>query len=1255
VSLPYFARFGMPGRALLVAAALMAATFVIASGGSAARGQSGVAASTDISGVKYRDLRGSTGRVSVVVRVAGAPVAAVQAAAPGRRLSGARARALAAEIDRRQAPALQALDRLGGKLIERYRVVYNGFAVTIRRDRLDELARLPGVVGISPVRVIEPDHQNSMPFMKVPPTWGPAATPTAGYRGEGKRVAVIDSGLDYTHANFGGPGERAYFDTVDARDTLPPLLADYDPNKYLGGWDFVGDNYDTSPEAGETDVPAPDPNPLDCRENGHGSHVAGSVAGYGVIPNVLDIGFLTTYPGPWNDSLTRAELLADFKIGPGVAPLAGLYSMRVFGCNGSTTDAIVAAAIERALDPNQDGSTVDKVDVINMSLGSPFGGTQEVAAIASDNAVRIGTNVVTSAGNSGPNPYIVGSPSVASGTISVAANDPIPDFPSATATLTKVDTTAGGSIAMINANNEPIPSGTLKIVVARTATGAVSLGCAQTDYPLSPPGQLDVVVTLRGTCARVSRALRAEKAGYEAAIMINTAGSFPPFEGKITSDPDTGELPLNGSRVLIPFLGTRGCLATACAGDTADPETLVAADGGTMTLAAGVIVNPAYKTFATFSSGGPRPNDSWLKPDVTGPGVSILSTDAGMGNQATSAGGAIVSGTSMSSPHIAGLAALVRQARPTFTPEQVKAAIANTALPSEVANYAVRRGGTGFAQADRATATTVTAHGDELTSTLNFAFNEVTSSSFTASKTITLQNHGAAAVTFSVAEEAGAKSGVPHAVVFDRSSVTVPAGGMATVRVTLLMAADTAGNSAAFRDAGGLVLLTPAAGGNAGIALRVPYYMVPRTLSNINTTLANPITPSTPSTTATVSNAGGVMTGTGDFFAWSISDANEGLASVGRADIRAIGVQSFPEPLAGGSADGRGVWFAVNGWNRWSSASINEFDLYVDVNNDGAEDYRIVAADAGALLAGAFDGTYAALVFNERCLDDPAATCFDLGGFFATSPSDSSTLILRTHSDLFCDPDGSFSNPAGTPRPAHAAPCMSSAENPRFTYRAIGEDLFQFPDVAPPPDSTESAKFNVWSSAITQGPCVGCTPSATEGRAPTSRFNPGLAPGASGAVNVAVNAAEWAQSPQRGLMVVSFDNRAGADEAQLLGVNFATPPVTPPAQPPPPVVPPPPVTTPPPPPVRRAPRALRCVVPRTRGMTLPRARRAITRNRCRVGRISRAYSRALAKGRVMGQSPRAGARRRVGTRVALVVSRGKPPVRRPPVRPPFTG
>ena len=139
-------------------------------------------------------------------------------------------------------------------------------------------------------------------------------------------------------------------------------------------------------------------------------------------------------------------------------------------------------------------------------------------------------------------------------------------------------------------------------------------------------------------------------------------------------------------------------------------------------MAPATLGNPAFKAFASFSSGGPRTGDSGLKPDITGPGVSIVSTGSGTGNKA-----ATISGTSMASPHVAGVAALTRQAHPTWTVEDIKAAIVNTGDPAQVVGYRTSRGGTGLVQPQKSTTTQVVARasGDEFAVSVNFGYEEL--------------------------------------------------------------------------------------------------------------------------------------------------------------------------------------------------------------------------------------------------------------------------------------------------------------------------------------------------------------------------------------------------------------------------------------------------------------------------------------------------------------------------------------------------
>src|SRR5262249_51940035 len=151
--------------------------------------------------------------------------------------------------------------------------------------------------------------------------------------------------------------------------------------KVKGGTDLVGDDYDADPNNPTYQpVPHPDPNPLDC--NGHGSHVAGTAAGFGVLANG------STFQGTYNQ---LSYVNNQFAIGPGVAPPANLYAVRVFGCNGSTD--VVADALEWAVE--------NDMDVVNMSLGSDFGSGVDADSLATDAAVKAGVVVVAAAGNGG--------------------------------------------------------------------------------------------------------------------------------------------------------------------------------------------------------------------------------------------------------------------------------------------------------------------------------------------------------------------------------------------------------------------------------------------------------------------------------------------------------------------------------------------------------------------------------------------------------------------------------------------------------------------------------------------------------------------------------------------------------------------------------------------------------------------------------------------------------------------------------------
>jgi hypothetical protein len=553
--------------------------------------------------------------------------------------------------------------------------------------------------------------------------------------------------------------------------------------------------------------------------------------------------------------------------------------------------------------------------------------------------------------------------------------------------------------------------------------------------------------------------------------MVNTSTSYPPIEGRITQNPDTGA-PFN---VTIPFLGVRGVLSNAAS----DGSKLVAADGGTATLTNTTIANPNFKGLADFTSGGGRNGDDALKPEITAPGVSIVSVGIGTGN-----GAATLSGTSMAAPHTSGVAALVRQAHPDWARvSDLKAAMVNTADPAGVSNYTTRIAGAGLVQAPGATRTDVDAVGPKQSASLSYGFQDI-KSDYSHTLTMTLNNHGGSAATFSLADSNA--SGASHSISFSANPVTVPAGGSASVDVTLNVPVATVGNEDALRDVAGLVKLTPTSGNN-GVTLRLPYYFVPRADSNLGARLgARTVSAGSPSTTATLTNPGGAIATNADYYAWGLSDPSDTNAS---NDVRAIGTQSFPFPSSSNPTR-RLLVFAVNGYNKWSTAATNEFDIYVDVNGDGEDDYIVVGVDQGAVQTGSFNGAVGSFVFSTH---SPGASI----NFLAAAPTDGSTEEIAVLTSQLC---------------RSGEPCLSSASNPRITYHAFGFDLLS--------DSVDvvngTAKYNVWSSSISQGDFISVAPGATQ----TS--------------TVTINPAEWAQTPALGQMIVGLDNKAGKDEAQLL-------------------------------------------------------------------------------------------------------------------------
>ena len=926
----------------------------------------------------------------------------------------------------------------GGKVLGQYQDAYNGIKVRVNLRQVSKLAALPGVKAVHGIQIFSRDNTNAIPYIGAPAVWQ-----DTGFTGKGVKIAIIDTGLDYYHADFGGSGDPDDYANAD-----PTTLADggFPTAKVAGGYDFAGDGYDATGENGDV-TPVPDPDPLDCGPadagDGHGTHVAGTAAGEGVLADG------STFTGPYNASTIASH---SWSVGPGVAPQATLYSFKVFGCQGSTdltVDAINAAVAAG-------------VDVINMSLGSPLGepSPDDPSSVASDNAVKAGVVVIASAGNSGPNAYVHGSPAAATGVISAAALDALPTFPAA------IVQGAGSDIPAIDMNSATLPvTGTADAITATAST--LKLGCDAADYTGFTAGRIAIVQ--RGTCAFVDKGHLAQAAGASAIVVVNR------------DDTDPGDLPTfigaSPSFFTIPMIGT----------DKTAMAALIGADGHSITLApGGIIANPTYKNTADFSSGGPRDGDSFLKPDVTAPGVSISSAFVGSGT-----GAQTLSGTSMAAPNTTGVAALVVQAHPTWSPTRIKALIMNTASASSslVVGYDPRLNGSGVVQPRRAVDSVGIATTGWGEASLSYGYDPRVSD-LTDTRTITIRNTSKKAITYRfsssfVGDDLGA------AVLFSHRTLRVPALSTRSVKVTIKLSksdmADLPGADAlpteAVLVAEGAVTATPTVAGTGRYPLRVPFLVVPRSLSSVSASGASHFTVDAGIGSGTIKLQNtGLHSGNADVYAWSFVDPNDGLRET---DIRAVGAQSLAGAFGGLPDDDRLIGFAVNTYGRWTDAANNEVDVLVDTNRDGTPDFVVIAADSGLVLTGSSNGQVLGIV-----VDLTTGGLVDL--WTVSGPTNGSTIVIYAAASDFglTEASGPFDYAVDT-----------------FSLEGFGDD-----------ETSGFAGFDPFHSAVSQGDFIG------------------LDHGDHATLPVSVDLAHFGAAPALGWMIVTMDDANGGRQADLVSV-----------------------------------------------------------------------------------------------------------------------
>lgn len=783
-----------------------------------------------------------------------------------------------------------------------------------------------------------------------------------GVTGKGVRVAVLDSGIDYTHAALGGAGTAAAYaaawgtSLADPRNTTTDGL--FPTPKIIGGYDFVGESW-TGAAGGPPLAPDPDPiaAPDQSTFGGHGTHVADIIGGKN-----------------------------------GVAPDTRIYAVKVCSAPSSSCSGLaLMQGMEFAVDPNGDGDTQDRVDIINMSLGSDYGQPfDDDLSAAVDRATRLGVLTVASAGNGSDKPFITGAPAAAVTALSVAQTE----VPSAVVDLMIIvspPVSPPERGAIFQSWSAPL---TAAITAPVVFTASNPLGCT----PFAA-GSLTGRIALvnRGSCT-FSDKIRNIQAGGALIGIIGLVDNTAPFSGAFSAG-----APITIAGYMISLADANAIRSGATV--TFDPDN----------------THPLISSVTSTSSRGPMFEDFRIKPEIGAPGASV-SAMSGTGNQSDAFGG-----TSGAAPMVSGAAALLKQLYPTVAPQRLKQLLINNAetsieqpgtpdrvIPDSLAP--ISRLGGGEVRVDRSAKATAGAYGFDLVKKgtrgggVSFGFIDVADKAVLLHQRVRVFNRSAKPAIFKVKPTYRFANDVSNGAVKIHALplISVPGKGDRTIDVFMtieggklrnnVMNAGPDGNNPVpltLQEYDGYLVFDKVALFGKPERFTLPWHVLPRKSANTHVSSGKTWKPAGAGVgTIRLQNRG---VGAAQLNGYSLLATSPNTPPGGRGenaplpDLRSVGVTTFPVPAE--VCTSGYLWsFAVNGWERETLPLAVDHRISLDTNNDGAEDYWLLNRDL--TLDTLDDGRQLAWSVNLATGDAEAF-------WFVEHPTNSSTTVLNACLEQF--------------------------------------------------------------------------------------------------------------------------------------------------------------------------------------------------------------------------------------------------------------